>query len=526
MDLGSLGSRSMGDTQARAKLNRPARTPARSTEPERDVAWTQAIVVTVVAGLARLVIGALTPLFPDETYYWEWSRRLAWSYFDHPPMIAWLIRGGTAIAGDTPFGVRLLPILAGVLSGCFVAMSARRLGGGKAALTAALIFALMPLSAAGLILATPDAPLFAAAAGCAYCVLRAVDATDTRWWCLAGLGLGLALLSKYTGVLLALGVLVGVLARRELRRQLVTPGPYLAIVIALAVFAPVIMWNAKHEWASFAFQLRHGLGGVGGSILGRELEMLGGQLALVTPIVFVMMVIAAARSTSSTRALLAIAATVVFAFFVYSATRRRVEANWPALAYVPGVVLLAAHVAGTSWRNWLRAGLALAGLLTAVTYLNTFTPVLPVPARRDPVARSAGWSDLAAAVHRIHGPRLPISSYRTWVAADRYQETSQLAFHLPDNPEVFALNLSTRPNQYDFWPRFTDRAQPRDGLILVTDDAERNVTVETLRAHFERAERDSLVILARNGDPVKYLRIWVLDRWRGTWPESQLRSRP
>ena len=254
--------------------------------------------------------------------------------------------------------------------------------------------------------------------------------------------------------------------------------------------------------------------------------MLGGQLGLVTPILFVMMIIAAARAGNSTRALLAIVSAVVFAFFMYSATRRRVEANWPALAYVPGIILLAAHAAGSAWRKWLGAGITLAALLTSVTYVNTFTPILPVPARRDPVARSAGWERLAGAVHRVHGPRLPISSYRTWVGADRYQEASELAFHLPDNPEVFALNLTTRRNQYDFWPTFTDRAQPRDGLVVVVDEvADANPTVELLRPHFELVRRDSMVTRARDGDPVKYLRIWVMDRWRGTWPEAQLRSR-
>lgn len=521
----------MGNTQARPKLNRPARTPARAAEPPRDSAWLRAVVVTAAAGVARLVIGALTPLFPDETYYWEWSRRLAWSYFDHPPMIAWLVRAGTTIAGHTAFGVRLFPILAGMLAGWFVILAARRLGGGSAALVAAMIFALMPLSAAGLILATPDAPLFAASAACVYCVLRALGDTEGRstllWWCLAGLALGFGMMSKYTAVLLALGVLVAVVAVRELRPQLASPGPYMAIVVAVAVFAPVIVWNAQHDWASFTFQLRHGLGGVGGSVIGRELELLGGQLGLVTPILFVMLIVAAVRARGSAHTLLAIAGGVVFAFFLFSATRRRVEANWPALAYVPGIILVAAHAAGPAWRAWMRAGVALAGVLTVVTYVNTFTPVLPVPARRDPVARSAGWELLAAEVHRIHGPRLPISSYRTWVAATRYQEASELAFHMPDTPEVFSLNLMTRPNQYDFWPSFTDRAHPRDGLILVADEvADTNPVLEMLRPHFELTRRDSMVTLAREGDPVKYLRIWVLDRWRGTWPEPPLRSRP
>jgi 4-amino-4-deoxy-L-arabinose transferase-like glycosyltransferase len=82
------------------------------------------LAITLAAGLVRLGVGTTTPLFPDETYYWEWSRRLAAGYFDHPPVIALLIRAGTAVAGDTPLGVRLLPILAGVAAALFLCAAA------------------------------------------------------------------------------------------------------------------------------------------------------------------------------------------------------------------------------------------------------------------------------------------------------------------------------------------------------------------------------------------------------------------
>ena len=69
--------------------------------------WRQSVAITIAAGVVRLVVGALTPLFPDETYYWDWSRHLAAGYFDHPPAIAWTIGAGALVGGATPFGVRL-----------------------------------------------------------------------------------------------------------------------------------------------------------------------------------------------------------------------------------------------------------------------------------------------------------------------------------------------------------------------------------------------------------------------------------
>jgi hypothetical protein len=499
--------------------------------------WPSAITIVVVAGVLRLIIAALTPLFPDETYYWEWSRHLAAGYFDHPPAVAWLIKVGTLIAGNSPLGVRLGPVLAGTLGIWFVCLAARRIAGDREALLCAVIFAVMPLSAAGLILATPDAPLLAAIAATTYGVVRAIEQRPgTRaslvWWSYAGLALGLAFLSKYTAMLFPVGVFLALVAWRDLRPRLRETGPYIATILALVVFLPVIQWNATHDWASFEFQLRHGLGGAGGSVLNRELELIGGQLGLVSPLIFGMVAVAVGRGASSQtlplKRVLALAAIFVFAFFMYSATRRRVEANWPAIAYVPGVLLLVTHASTERWNRWMRAGIVVAAMLTIVTYLNAFTPVLPVPARRDPAARAHGWDDLARAVDRTHAPRRPISSYRTWIAADRYQEASQLAFHLPDNPETFAVNLSTRANNYDLWPSFRDRAYPRDGLILVVDDVQGvHATAALLEPHFTRMQRGDSVRLVRAGeeDPIKQLRIWLLDGWRGTWPRRQLRSR-
>ena len=490
--------------------------------------WRLAVAVCVAAGAARLLIGALTPLFPDETYYWEWSRRLAAGYFDHPPIIAWLIAGGTSLFGATPIGVRFLPVLAGALGTLFIAAAARRIGGDRAALIAAVALAVMPLSAAGLVLATPDAPLLAAVAAAVFGIARALEQPpgsreSLRWWCVTGVALGLALASKYTAVLLPVGVFVAFALKRELRARLREAGPYAATAIALLVFSPVIYWNATHDWASFAFQLQHGLAAVGGSIVKRELDLLGGQLGLVTPVLFVMSAIAVARAArlpSGAAPVFAIAALVIFGFFMYSATKRRVEANWPALAYLPAIALMAAYPGARRWSRWLTGGVVFAAALTAVAWVNAFVPILPVPARRDPAARAWGWNDLAAEVGASYVPRLSVSSYRTWVAADRYQDASELAFHLPDNPQTFSLNLGGRTNQYGLWPGFADRAQPRDALILVLDYSDDpHPTAALLAPHFEEMRGGERVALARDGDVVKVFRLWHFERWRGTWPE-------
>jgi len=505
--------------------------------------WRLALAVVIGSAAVRLVIAGTTPLFPDETYYWEWSRHLAFGYYDHPPMVAWTIRAGTAIAGATALGVRLGAVIAGGIASFLLVLAARRIAhsdlrddtvsaidADRAALVTAIVFAAMPLAAAGLILATPDAPLFAAAAGTMYALVRVFEhaprtRASTIWWCVAGLTLGLAFASKITAALIPFAILVALLTRARLRPRLAEPGPYLGIAIALLLFLPVVLWNARHGWISFAFQLQHGLGGASGSVLRRELDLLGGQAGLVSPVLFVMIVVAVvvAMRADKVRAFLAVVAAVLFGFFVYSASRRRVEANWPALAYLPATLLVVTHSASRRWLNWLKGGVALALIVTVVTYINAFTPVLPVPARRDPAARASGWDKLAAIVD---AERRSESAAPVHVAADRYQEASALAWHLADHPETFALNLSSRANQYDLWPGFPDRAVRGTTMLLVLDDLAGTPTTITLLApHFTTVTRGPLAALARDGDLVKNLRVWRLSGWRGTWPQARLRSR-
>ncbi len=494
-----------------------------------------AIGVTLVAGAIRLLLAAAVPLFPDEMYYWEWSRSLAAGYFDHPPGIALFIAGGTALLGDTALGVRLLSVVGGTLAALAVMLLARRLGGDRSALHAAIILACLPLAATGLVLATPDAPLLTFGALGLLALERALAAPSRSrrtliHWTLAGLALGAAFVSKYTAVLLPFGVVLAFLLRPELRRRLTEPGPYVSSVIALLMFAAVVWWNASHDWVSFRFQLGHGLGAapVRGSAVGRVLELIGGQLALATPILFALMTLAAVRVLRGRlgdyrHQVLAIVATTVLLFFAASALRKPVEANWPAATYLAAVPLLGAAAALNHWPRWLRAGYVLGGALVILSWVHSIVPVLPLSARRDPVARAHGWETLAAATDSFaRGSAGPAA--RPHIAADRYQDAAALAFHLPDHPFVPALNLGGRPNQYDLWPGFSETARTGADLIYVVGETEGlHPAVERLRPHFGSVEAGPVTELRREGSRgvVTRRRLWLLRDWSGTWPERQ-----
>jgi 4-amino-4-deoxy-L-arabinose transferase-like glycosyltransferase len=500
---------------------------------DRSVVAILAVGVTV-----RLILAAFIPLVPDETYYWEWARRLAGGYFDHPYGIALSIRAGTALfdaAGLplSPLAVRFVPVLEGLVAGIAAVGIAARLGGSDAQIRAAVIISVMPLAATGLVLATPDAPLLAATGVSLYAVVRAIQLparsrASLIWWTTAGFAAGAAMASKYTAVLIPAGVFAALVFRPTLRARLAEPGPYIACAAAGVVLLPVLVWNASHDWMSFTFQLRHGFAGrARGTPLSRELDLIGGQAGLVSPILFVLMVGVVWRSlrrpNRDEQFLLAVVATVIFAFFMVSAARKSAEANWPAPAYVPAIPLLASFTFSQRGQRWLRAGWILAAGLTMLIYLHAVTSILPIPARKDPIARSAGWNVLARATELARDSVAVSERKQTTVrvAADRYQDASELAFHVRGHPVTFSLNLAGRPNQYDLWPGFPRAAMPGDALVVVLDETDgAHPAISRLAPHFREVRRGSLVELRARRGVVSRRRLWTLLDWAGTWPTA------
>jgi hypothetical protein len=291
------------------------------------------------------------------------------------------------------------------------------------------------------------------------------------------------------------------------------------------VFAPVVIWNWFYEWVSFRFQLSHGFTAARGSPLTRELELLGGQLGLGSPILFVLLMGAVAAAllrgwevrhrlaptdVRARRFALAVISVLPLLLFAVSAWRRNVEANWPAPIYPAALVLLAASSASWAHGRWYRAGVALASALLVVVAVQAWRPVLPLAPRKDPIARAYGWDTAAAAVHGARRNPFLDGSVDVWVAANRYQDAAALAFHLPDQPTVFALNLASRRNQYDLWDVASDRVRPGDGLVAMFDaDARGDSLARVVGGWFRDYRLADSVSLTREGGEVARRRVWV-----------------
>ena len=246
-----------------------------------------ALASIAVLLVLRLVLAATANLAEDEAYYWLWSTHLAAGYYDHPPMIAYWIRAGTAVFGQTAFGVRFAALLSMLAGSYFLYRASLSLfRDANAALLAVLWLNATLLCNAAAIIATPDTPLAFFATLTLFALAKLIETGRGAWWYGVGAALGLAFVSKYTAVLLLPGVFVWMIATAEGRRWFMRPEPYLGALLAAALVAPVFWWNYAHDWASFAKQAQHGVSDKPANAIASIGELLGGQAGLATPLIF------------------------------------------------------------------------------------------------------------------------------------------------------------------------------------------------------------------------------------------------
>jgi len=430
-------------------------------------AWAR--VLSLVA-ILRVVASATVPLTPEEAYHWNYAAHLDWSYYDHPPMIAWAIAAGRLLFGDTSFGVRFVPLLMGLGTAWIISTLARRLYGEGGGLWAIILVSIEPVvfiaSGAGF----PDAPLLFFWASALLFIMKALDTGRGTWWLAGGVALGAAMLSKYTAVFLAPSVLLYLLLSKRDRRWLATPWPYAAGILALAVFGPVLYWNAVHDWASFRFQSvdrleqAHHFNPLG------AVRFLGQQYLGFFPLTLPLAALGLLRGMRSPKPderLLFWASALLPAFFFLLSWTRPIHLMWPMPAWL-GLTILMAGCASearealarfyASRRGWL-SGISAVVLAGAVLHAAFFLPLL------SPFQGLYGWKEVAARAKEIRSG-MPEGTFYLGLGR-KYTCTSQLAFQLRDPGNVHGNNLlGFEGLQYDFWSD-PERLRGRDAVVVL-----------------------------------------------------------
>jgi dolichyl-phosphate-mannose-protein mannosyltransferase len=247
------------------------------------------LLILAVAAAAHAGFVSVMGFSIDETYDVVMARSPALSYQDHPPAIMWLIAGAVHLLGGEDHFVVRLPtlILAAAQSWLLYRLTALAFDK-PAGLFAVLALVLSPLFGFYLgAIAVTDGPLLFGLTGAAYFLARGLFGDrpiQSGDWLLSGIFFGIACLSKFTAVLVLPGIALFLLTTPRMRPLLLTPGPYVAVLAALVVFAPVIVWNAENGFAAFVFQgSRAALDG--GVHFGRFVFHAGFLLAVLGPAV-------------------------------------------------------------------------------------------------------------------------------------------------------------------------------------------------------------------------------------------------
>jgi hypothetical protein len=487
----------------------------------RRLFWISVISIT----LFRLVIAGLFGLSTDESHYVLYSQNLAWGYFDHPPMVGFL-GALTSLLGHSSFFVRLGPVLCWLGSIMLLRLLILELyKDEKIALVAAVFILLMPVQHLLAISLLPDATLNMFWCATLLFAWRAMKSGRWLTWCMTGVFLGCAFLSKYHGVLLPMCIVLYVVTSRETRKWMLSPKPYVAVVIGLLVFLPNIIWNYRNNWISYAFQLGHG-GGSGKLEIGKVFESIGGQMGAVTPILFVLLVIAfihiaRSRPLNSSDRFVLWTSMPVFVFFCGIGLTGKVLPHWPAVGLWTGSAALAVmflrktnaeNKFALTWKRWFATGAILAFIAILFTYIAIAFPVIegmyngarnisitlnrripsikplePFKPKIDITNDLYGWDKAGEAINEIRFsmPR----PEKTFVFCHKFFTTSQLLPYLSDG--TVGTTLSRKPSQYLLW---FDPAEHKGWDAIFVDIERWKKGIERYAGLFEKVEVEPVTL--------------------------------
>lgn len=459
---------------------------------------------------AILASGAVE-LSGDEAHYWEWSRRLDWCYYSKPPGVACVIRLGAALFGDTELGVRFMAPVLSLLSSVVMYGLGRRLYDRRVGLVAAVLLQVVPMISAFGIGMTPDTLLIFFWLLSLLLLHRAWSTGAKADWLLLAVALGLGLLSKYAIAFFYIPAALLLLTTERGRARLRTPWPYVSLVLSLAFFAPVILWNSRHDWVMF----RHDLGHAGatrgwGLSPSAFLNFAGGQLGAITPIICVLMLYLLIRRRREDPFCFWLSIPILAGFLLKS-LQDKVQANWPLSGWLPGLIVLADFLVHrhrtltVNRRRLVGAGLVIPAAGTLFLHVPFLITSLPWPGHANPLAKLLGWRQLGTEVTRIDER----ADRPCFILSNHYMTASELAFYVKGHPTTYCINLGRRMNQYDLWPGF-EGFVGRDA-IYVTNHA----IAPDLASAFGAVESYPQTIRDKSGRIIKTMAVYYCRGFKG-----------
>ncbi len=422
----------------------------------RGYLWLLALLTPVYVALAAVV-----PAADDELYYWCWSEQLQLSYYDHPPMTAYMIRAATELFGDNLVAIRLPAVVSTLTVLAVIGWLTR-----PRSMLPLVLFT--PLFTLGAVLVTPDTPLLMFWALYVAWLVRVHERLEPGsptfgLWLLGGLILGCGILGKYTmGLAMIAGFLSFVVAGSP-RRWIA--GYALHVAVAVIVTLPILIHNIRHDFIPLQYQWNHSMSSPRPGLV-PFLSFVGIQLLLfgVAPFgVFVWTLVRRRELLADPR--LRVCACLFafpFAFFLYKATRGPLEGNWALGCYIAVWPLAAAWYeevkASRLWRLAARGSFADTAACVVILAVHLTWPIAAIEPHLDRITRQKSRMEIAREVaatlrENTAGP----------VYVPSYQWTALLRFHGVDARQIDGL---TRPSHFTQSP---EQPCDRDRAFIFTD---------------------------------------------------------
>ena len=456
-----------------------------------------AVLVIAAMTVLRIVYASAIELRTDEAYYWTWSKEGALSFLDHPPMIAWFVRYGTAIFGHTPLGVRFGGIVAMLVTQLLLADIVRRLTHDVRAIMFAV---LMPEAALyyGLLMAkvAPDVAMIPFAVAMIWSLVRLAQSGDGRWWLAAGLFAGLSMLSKFTAIMFAPAVAAFLLVPDWRWRWLRSPYPWLAVLVAIAAFSPVLIWNAQHDWASFRFQGVRATANYGislrtiGDYIGLQFGLVGFVMLPVVLTGLVMTAWRGYRTREPVAILLSTAVLVPFLYFLFKSLTLRVGDTWPMFMWPVGFAAAAVNLVMLSREKWparlIRSSLfwlktaVVSGIaFVVIVFLYYVAAPWNLLGKIDPIGAEAGYEQVAARAQAALD-----ETGATWIATTDYRTYAMMRWLFRGRVPVIEIN--ERGRFQEFRDPGIDRIKGHAGIYVGREPDNRSSLWENIPAKREQ----------------------------------------
>ncbi len=490
-----------------------------------------ALSVVAVALAAKLFVALTVGLDGDEAYYAMWSAYLAPGYLDHPPGVAVMTALGRLVAGDTLLGVRLVPLLVGLMVLVALYRTGRLLVPGRTAAALAVAWYCLSLQGAVNFVATPDAPSTLFWTLSLWAAAEAIARSRPNWWLAVGLFAGAGLASKYTNAWFGVGLVLFLLGSTDGRAQFKHWQLWVGGLLALAVFSPVLWWNYQHEWQSFLFQ--------GARVVSFEaefgrlvLEFVISQAVAMGPALLICAILGMTafffgqgRRAGARLALPVLSTLPVLAYFLFHALHARVEVNWlqplaPVLALLGAafVCLLPPRPFGR-WIVALATVLQLAFGLALIGFAYVQAVYHPLDlGYADRTRMLRGWDTLAAEVRRVADAT---GAQAIWTE-DNYRLTGELFFHGREAGDSRPVRDIAPHPRYDFLP--ADTRYPALSPALLVKGVESIAAATALPERPEFAVTRLVTVLKRDegsGSISEYYAVFAVSGSTGALPRAE-----